>query len=62
MDQYYNMAQGSSYHFGPTVTYIYFISRYLQLYGLWALHGATSILLSNYTQGTAKYINNKVAR
>jgi hypothetical protein len=23
MDQYYNMAQGSSYHFGPTVTYKY---------------------------------------
>jgi hypothetical protein len=21
MDQYYNMAQGWSYHFGPTVTY-----------------------------------------
>jgi hypothetical protein len=21
MDQYYNMAQGSSFHFGPTVTY-----------------------------------------
>jgi hypothetical protein len=22
MDQYFNMAQGSSYHFGPTDTYI----------------------------------------
>jgi hypothetical protein len=56
MDQYYNMAQGSSLHFGPTVTY----NRYRQpsVDCLWSKAEAILILsLSPYIWGRGDFEN-----